>query len=198
MLVLALGIVVFLGVHTMTTLRGTRARLIERFGPQRYKGLHSLVAFVGLVLIIWGFARYRAAGEIPLWTPPEGARHATIALMWLALVSLAVVNPAPGRMAPARSRIRGWVKHPLLTAVMLWALAHLFANGDLGSVLLFGAFFLWTIYDRVAVRQRGDRGAAPSAVFTRADAIAVAVGTLLWAALILLHPYIIGVPVVFW
>ena len=198
MFILALGIILFLGVHSLPTFPAARAGLAARIGRERYKGLHALLALVGLILIVWGFARYRQTGEIALWTPIEGARHAAIALMWLALVSLALVNPAPGRRIAAPSRVRGWIKHPLLTAVMLWAAAHLVANGDAGSVLLFGAFFVWTIYDRVSVTRRGDPGAAPSAVFTRADALAVAVGTLLWAALIFLHPYVIGVAVVMW
>ena len=75
MLVLALGIVVFLGVHSLTTFRETRTALTERFGLGPFKGVYSLASLVGFALIVWGFSRYRAEGLIHVWTPPTGARH---------------------------------------------------------------------------------------------------------------------------
>ncbi len=189
MLILLIGIVVFLGAHTLTTLRATRGQMIERLGLGPYRGLHSLVALIGLALIVWGFARYRADGLIPVWTPPLWTRHLTIGLMWFAFVSLACINPAPGR-------IRGWLRHPLLVAIKIWALAHLLANGDAGGMLLFGSFLAWAVYDRIALKRRGDLGAAPSTSFTRADARALIVGTIAYVAMIFLHPYLIGVAVI--
>ena len=109
MLILLIGIVVFLGVHSLTTLRETRTRLIEWLGPGPFKGLYSLVAIAGFVLIVWGFSRYRAEGLITLWTPPTWTRHLAISLMWFAFVALACMNPAPGM-------IRGWLRHPMLVA----------------------------------------------------------------------------------
>jgi uncharacterized membrane protein len=192
MFVLALGLALTLGVHVFASLRGPRASLVRRIGADPYRGLHSLIAVVGLALIVWGFIRYRADAWDPIWAPPEHARDATWTLMWFALVSLACVfNPAPGR-------IRGWLRHPLLASATLWSLAHLVSNGDAGGMLLFGAFFVWSIYARVALTLRGDSGAAPSAAFTRADAIDLAVGTLLWVALAALHPYFAGVVAVDW
>ncbi len=189
MFVLVLGIIIFLGVHTLPTFRATRTSLIERFGLGPFKGLYSLVALIGLALIVWGFSRYRADGLIAVWTPPIWARHLTIALMWFTFVALACMNPAP-------SRIRGWLRHPMLAAVKIWALAHLLANGDAGGMLLFGSFLAWAVYDRIAVTRRGDLGAPPIASFTRADAIALGVGTLAYVAMIFLHPFIIGVAVI--
>lgn len=187
--VLILGIVIFLGVHTLTTFRGARADLIERLGAGPFKILYSAAAFVGLVLIAWGFSRYRAAGWVQVWNPPAGMRHLTITLMWFAFVALACMNPAP-------SRIRGWLRHPMLVAIKIWALAHLLANGDLGGILLFGAFLAWAVFDRIAVKRRGDPGAPRIGSFTRADALALGVGTIAYVAMIFLHPVLIGVPVI--
>lgn len=189
MLVLALGIVVFLGVHVLTTFRDTRARLIERVGPGPYKMAYSLASLIGFVLIVWGFARYRADGLIPIWSPPLWARHITIALMWFAFVALAAMNPAPGR-------IRGWLRHPMLVAIKIWAFAHLLANGDAGGMLLFGSFLAYAVYDRIAVRKRSDPGAPAVKTFTRADALVLGVGTAAYIAMIFLHPVLIGVPVI--
>jgi uncharacterized membrane protein len=189
MALLILGIVIFLGAHTFTTLRERRQGVADALGPNVYKGLHSVASLVGFVLICVGFSHYRASGLIPLWTPPAGMRHLTIVLMWFAFVSLAAMNPSPGR-------IRGWLRHPMLVAVKIWALAHLLANGDLGGILLFGSFLAWAVYDRIAVKRRGDLGAARVASFTRTDAVVLIVGTILWIAMIFLHPYVIGVPVI--
>jgi len=188
MLVLILGIVVFLGVHSLTSFRETRTGLIERFGLGPFKTVYSLVAFAGFALIVWGFSRYRADGLISLWIPPTWSRHLAVALMWFAFVALACVNPAPGM-------IRGWLRHPTLVAVKVWALAHLLANGDAGGMLLFGSFLAWAVFDRIAVKKRGDIGAPRTASFTRADAIALGAGTLAYVAMIFLHPMLIGVPV---
>ena len=188
MLTLLIGIVVFLGVHTLSTQRETRAALIARFGEGPYKGLFSLGAVVGFVLIVWGFSLYRLQGWIQVWTPPTWTRHLTITLMWFAFVSLACMNPAP-------SRIRCWLRHPMLVAIKIWALAHLLANGDLGGMLLFGAFLAWAVYDRIAVKRRGDLGAPRVSSFTPADGVNLLVGTVGYVAMMFLHPYLIGVSV---
>ena len=183
MVTLLIGIVVFLGVHTLTTLREARAALIARFGEGPYKGLYSLGALVGFVLIVWGFSLYRSEDWVQIWYPPIWTRHLTITLMWFAFVSLACMNPAP-------SRIRGWLRHPMLVAIKIWALAHLIANGDLGGMLLFGAFLAWAVYDQIAVKRRGDLGAPRVSSFTPADGVNLAVGTVGYIAMIFLHPYL--------
>ena len=189
MILLILGIVIFLGAHTFSTLRGPRQSLADAVGLNAYKGLHGLVSLIGFVLICVGFSRYRADGMIPLWWPPAGMRHLTILLMLFAFISLAAMNPAP-------SRIRGWLRHPMLVAVKTWSLAHLLANGDLGGIILFGSFLAWAVYDRISVKRRGDLGAARVASFTRADAMTLIVGAILWVAMMFLHPYLIGVRVI--
>ncbi len=191
MFVLALGLVMMLGVHVFASLSGPHGRVVERIGADPYRGLHSLVAAAGLALIVWGFIRYRADAWDQIWAPPERAHDVTLTLMWFAFVSLACMNKAPGK-------IRGWLRHPLLASVTLWSLAHLVSNGDAGGMLLFGAFFVWSIYARIALELRGDHGAAPSAAFTRADAIALVVGAVLWAAMIMLHTTLIGVVAIDW
>ena len=189
MLVLILGIIIFLGVHTLTTQREMRTSLIERLGAGPYKGLYSIGSLIGFVLICWGFSMYRANGMIVVWSPPVWTRHLTITLMWFAFVALAAMNPAP-------SRIRGWLRHPMLVGIKIWALAHLLANGDLGGMILFGSFLAWAVFDRIAVKRRGDMGAVRLSNFTKADAIVLATGTLAFVAMIFLHPYLIGVAVV--
>ncbi len=188
MAILILGIALFVGVHIFSTQREMRAGLIERYGLQAYKGAYALIALAGLLLIIWGFSRYRADGIIQIWEPPTWTRHVAMPLVWFAFVALA------SRRAPP-SRIRGWLRHPTLVALKSWATAHLLANGDLGGMVLFGSLLGFAVYDRIAVKRRGDAGAPRVDAFTKGDAIAVGAGTALYALFLLLHPYLFGVAV---
>ena len=189
MLLLILGIIIFLGAHTFTTLRENRQGVVDSVGLNVYKGLHGLVSLIGFVLICVGFSHYRAGGLIPVWTPPAGMRHLTILLMWFAFVALACMNKAPGR-------IRGWLRHPMLVGIKIWALAHLLANGDLGGMVLFGSFLAFAVFDRIAVKRRGDIGAIRIGSFTRADGMALGLGTVAYGLMILAHPWLIGVSVI--
>jgi uncharacterized membrane protein len=188
--ILILGLAVFLATHVFVSFREARASAIERLGLPAYRGLFALVSLVGLVLIIWGYAQYRAQDLIQLWSPPAFMRHITVGLMLLSVI-LIVAAFVP-------SHIGSRLKHPMLAGVKTWALAHLLSNGDLGSVLLFGTFLAWGVYARIAAKRRGDIGAAAKPVpsgWTN-DIIVVVVGTAVFLALGLwFHPYVIGVPV---
>jgi uncharacterized membrane protein len=187
--VMILGLVLFLGVHLVSTRRDFRSELIARFGESFYKLGYALISAAGLALIVWGFADYRAHGWIDVWTPPKAMRHITVALMLPAIILVVA--------AYIRGRIYTTLKHPMLTAVKLWAAAHLLANGDLGSIILFGAFLAWAVYDRISLKRRTDSGSPPIPVGgVGNDAIAVAVGVVAYLALgFAFHPVVIGVPV---
>jgi uncharacterized membrane protein len=192
MTLLLAGLVLFLGVHTFTTLRQLRQRTITRLGEGPYKGLYSLVSAIGLIMIVIGFGRYRGAGYIPVWDPPSWLHGVTLVLMWFAFVALAATYSPLGK-------IKSTLRHPMLVSIKTWALAHLLVNGDLGSIGLFGAFLAWAVYDRIAAKRRGkveggDAGAPASGV-TMGDAIAVVIGSAAYAAMWWLHPIAIGVPI---
>jgi uncharacterized membrane protein len=190
LLVMILGLVLFLGVHTLTTQRGLRARLIASAGEGSYKIGYALASLLGLVLIVWGFANYRATGWIDIWYPPKVLKYVAAALT-LPAVILVVASYIRGRIYTA-------LKHPMLSGVKLWAAAHLLANGDLGSIILFGSFLGWAVFDRISLKHRADTGAPPIPVGGPVnDLIAVAVGLVAYLALAFaFHPVVIGVPVV--
>lgn len=185
MTILIIGLIVFFASHAFTMARGNRALLIERLGEGPYKGLYSLVSLVGLGLIIWGFGSYRAGGYIPIWDPPRWTRDLAFVLMIPATILFAATY-LPGE-------IKRRAKHPMLVALKIWALAHLLANGDVGSVLIFATFLVYGVVDRIAVKRRGEAAAiAPG--WSRNDTVAVLVGLVAFAAIVLyLHPLIIGV-----
>lgn len=186
MSILILGLALFLGVHSFTTLRGARAAVIGRLGEGGYKGLYSALSAVGLILIFIGFGNYRSAGYIQIWSPPFSLFHPiALLLLWFAFVALMATYAPP-------SRIRYLLRHPMLVAVKAWALSHLLVNGDLGSMLLFGSLLAWAIYDRIAVKRRGDRG-APPVTWSINDLLVVGIGTVAYLAVFWLHDSLIGV-----
>jgi uncharacterized membrane protein len=187
--VLVIGLAVFIGGHLFATMRTQRAALVARVGEAPYKGLFSLFALVGLVLISYGYARYKADGWTDVWYPPRWTIYVTQILMW----------PASIFAVAAYSRGDIWrrLKHPLLVAVKTWALAHLISNGDLGSIVMFGALLAWAVYDRITLKRRADPGAPPIPVGGRRnDVIALVGGTILYLLLgLMFHPLVLGVPV---
>ena len=189
LLVMILGLALFFGVHMLTTQRELRARFVASMGEGGYKIFYSLVSIAGLALIVWGFAHYRATGWIDVWSPPTAFKHITVALM-LPAVILVVASYI-------RGRIYTTLKHPMLAGVKLWAAAHLLANGDLGSIILFGSFLAWAVFDRISLKRRADGGGPPIPVGGPTnDLIAVAVGVIAYLALAFaFHPVVIGVPV---
>ena len=183
-----LGLIVFLGAHVFVTMRGERAALVAKLGVAPYRLLFSLVSIVGIVLIGYGFAEYRAAGPIAVWNPPPWTRHIVEGLMWPASI-MVVAAYIPGN-------IKRVLKHPMLVGVKTWAFAHLCANGDLGGMILFGSVLAWAVYDRITLKRRSDPGAPPiPSGGGKNDLIAVVVGTVLYLLLgFVFHPIVIGVP----
>lgn len=184
------GLALFFGPHLFSAFRSraqeTDLRIRLGYGP--YMGLYSLVAIAGLVLVIMGYGAMRPAPV--LYTPPVWAAHLNYILILVALVMLAAAYAPKGHIARA-------LKHPMLVAIKVWALGHLLANGELNSVILFGAFLAFAVTDRIAVKRRGDLGAgrveSPSLA---GDAIAVIAGTAAYAAILFwLHPVLFGVSV---
>ncbi len=188
MTTLILGLLLFLGVHSVRIVADPwRSAQIARVGEMRWKGVYSLLSAVALGLIIWGYGSARA-GDVALWVPPLPMRHLAAGLTLPAFILL-VAAYLPG------SHIKAKVGHPMVAGVKLWALAHLLANGNRADALLFGAFLAWAIADFIAARRR-DRIAGrtyPVCCWTR-DASVVAIGTLAWAVFALWgHAWLIGV-----
>jgi len=182
---LILGLVVFLGVHCV---RGTapefRDRMIAEHGEAAWKGIYSVISIAGFVLLIWGFGQARLDAPF-LYEPPVLLKALATPLMLISLILFVASQIPPGRIKQA-------AKHPMVLAVIVWAFAHLLANGDLASLILFLAFLVWAVWNRIVVNRRGDP--AFENVSVRNDVIAVVVGTALTAWFLLqLHGWLFGV-----
>ena len=185
MILLVAGLALFIAVHLVPSIVPLRAALIARLGAGPYCGLFSLIALVGLVLVVWGFAR---APFEPLYTAPAWGRQVALFAVPVALVLLAAANMP--------THIRAVFRHPMLLGVLLWAIAHLLSNGDLRSVVLFGSFAGYAVLDLISVRARGKRPSTEKAPRLAMDAAAIAAGLVAAGLLAYFHANLFGVPAI--
>ncbi|MEZ5856519.1 MAG: NnrU family protein [Hyphomicrobiaceae bacterium] len=192
MLTLVLGLVIFIGIHLVTTQTELRQSLARRFGEGPFKGFYAVVALVGFALIVAGYHKIQLhPGKNPvLWSPPAWGRHVTMALM-LPVFPLLIATYLPGR-------ISGALKHPMITAVKFWALAHLFVRGDAASLLLFLGMLGWAVFDRISLKKREAAGlVTPKSGPVRNDIIAIVAGLIVYVIFVKWgHPALIGVQII--
>lgn len=192
MLLLILGLALFIAIHILPTRPDLRGELAGRFGENAYKGFFSIVSAVGFALIVYGYHKVQLhPGKNPvLWQPPTWGRHVTMALM-LPVFPLLIATYLPGKIA-------GALRHPMITAVKFWALAHLFVRGDAASLVLFLGFLGWAVFDRISLKHREAAGlVTPRTGPVRNDAMAIVAGLAIYGIFAKWgHPALIGVAVV--
>ncbi|MEE2783243.1 MAG: NnrU family protein [Pseudomonadota bacterium] len=180
---LIFGLAVFIGIHMVPSIPGMKSAFVEKIGDSGYQGAYSLVALSGLGLIIYGMMQ---APFISLWVPPEWGRPVCFALMGGAvLLYTAAFLP---------SSIKHFTRHPMLWGTTLWAAAHLLANGDQASLLLFGGLGLFGVskvflIDARQPTARGERQPLGK------NLILGGVAAALYALLTYFHQYLSGVAI---
>ena len=125
------------------------AHLFKRIAPDARaslgssgKGIVTAALIAALILIILG---YRMADFIPVWTPPSFMVHINNLLMLCAVFVFASGHTT--------GRLRGWLRHPMLHSVKIWATAHLLVNGDLASIILFGSLLCWAVATPILINR---------------------------------------------
>jgi uncharacterized membrane protein len=186
MLMLVAGLMLFFGPHSIAIVAPSwRDRMVMHLRAGAWKAAYSLISTVGLTLIVIGFAHARRA-PLVLYVSPAWLHAATWILM-LPVFPLLFAAYLPGR-------IRAATGHPMLTATMIWAMAHLLANGTLADVLLFGSFLIWAVADRISLKRRVPAPAPGAPPSRYNDLIALVLGVGVYALFILrLHALIIGI-----
>lgn len=186
--ILILGLVVFLGAHSVRIVAdGWRARMVARIGLKPWKAVFALVSLIGFVLLVYGFGQARHTPEL-LYVPPPALKHLNALFVLVALVLFFASHAPP-------NHFRAWLHHPMAAGVAVWAAGHLMATGFLHDVVLFGAFLAWAVVDFIAGRRR-DRieGTQYAAGTAKGDIGAVVLGIIVWALFALwLHGLLIGV-----
>lgn len=186
MLELVLGLVLFLGIHSVSIVaRAGRDAAVQRLGKGAWQGLYSLVALAGLLLVIRGYASARLSPDV-LWVAPTALRHIA-GLLLLPVFPCLLAAYLPGTL---RTRL----KHPMLVGVKAWALAHLLVVGTLAGTLLFASVLAWAVIDRISLKRRPPQSTPALPASPWNDVIAIAGGLALYVFMILKgHLLLIGV-----
>jgi uncharacterized membrane protein len=184
MALLILGVLLWAVSHLFPAVGvDQRARLVQRLGEGRYRGLFSLVIALAVVLMVLG---WKSAAPMPVYRAPSLGPPLTGMVMLVAMVLFFSARP--------KTNIKRALRHPQLTGVLVWALAHLLANGDSRSVVLFGGLAVWTIVQIIATNRRDGPWKKPDAVSLKMDAIPLVIGVVAYGVLLWAHPWLFGVP----
>ena len=201
-----LGLILFLGSHSVGIFAPLwREKTVGKIGLNPYKGITSLVALAGIILIVKGHDN--ALDSLTWgWAPPLFTKHLTVLLMLFALIML-VSSFVPN------NHIKAKLKHPMILGVKIWAFSHLICNGEGANVILFGSFLVWAVLDFRSVRQK-DRLASQADTVNHFPGVAdqtinsapipqpstfntllcIVLGALIWLALVAyLHNLLFGV-----
>jgi len=182
--ILLLGAVLFVGIHLVPALGQTRARLVSRLSLSGYKGLFTLFSLLGLGLMIYGKSK---TPHIDIWSPAAWSRDVVPIFMLPSMVLLAA--------AKFPTNIKRFTPHPMMWGFILWSGAHLLANGDLASAILFGSIGAYSIIAILSANQRG-ANVSTTAVPLGKEAVVIGFGIAVYIALLFLHPILFGVAVI--
>ena len=184
MTILLSGLVIFFGIHAVPLFPSFKASLQSRFGEMRFKGVYSMVALTGFALILFGMSRaeFRPVFTPPAWSPLIA--NLAMPVAFCLLVAAYVPN-----------NFRRVIRNPMLSGVLVWALAHLIANGDLASILLFGLFGTYSVIDIISVNRRSS-AATPAKQPLQKDALVLVIGFAAFWIVRYFHAALFGVPVV--
>lgn len=178
------GVALWSFVHLMPSLAPTvRTKLVGALGPNPYKGLFSFDVILALGLIIWG---WKTATPSHVYAPPLAGSIVPGILVAVAFVLMVA--------STTRNNIKRRVRHPQMTAVILWGAAHLLANGDSRSLVLFGGFTLWALLEIVFINRRDGEWHKPEPQPLSSDLITLVAAALTWAAIAHFHQSLFGVP----
>ena len=179
---LILGIIIFFSIHLVPILP-IKNILINRLGENKYKGLFSLIALAGLLIIIYGFAH---ADFHPVWDPLPYSREIALALMPISMILLAAAN--------IQTNIKKFIKHPMLIAILIWSFVHLIANGDLRSIILFGSFGLYALIDIFFSKKVLTTNIEAKYTLSK-DIMVIIIGLVAYLIIVYYHQFIAGVTI---
>ena len=183
MIWLVSGVVLWAAIHFVpSVLPGVRSNLVSALGEKPYRGVFALVVLIALVMIVGG---WRASTPTALYAPPSWGPDFAFLLMFVAIVLFGAAH--------AKTNIKRFIRHPQLTGVLFWSIAHIVSNGDSRSLILFAGLGLWSGIEMSLINRREGAWVKPERASFRSEAIGATVGVVVFLVLIALHPYFAGV-----
>lgn len=182
---LMLGVLMWAVVHLFPSVMPAKRNELRAQCGKKYEGVFALKLLIALALIVIG---WHLAVPTPIYTPPVWGQHVTMLLVLIAVILFAAAH--------TKSRIRQYVRHPMLEGVAIWAVGHLFANGDSRSLVLFGGMLIWSLVNQFTINQRDGTWVKPEAGSMSREAMLLIASIVIYGVLMFLHPYFTGVPVI--
>ena len=180
MTLLVLGILIWVVVHLFKRVAPeARARMDARLGKGPARGVTAALLLLATLLIVIGFRR---APFVAVYDPPSWGIHLNN-LMMLGAVALLGAGHSKGVA-------RTWLRHPMLTAVVVWALAHLLVNGDRASLVLFGAMGLWAVAEMALISAREPAWVRPAPGTTAGTVRWIAITLVVFAVITTVHTWL--------
>ena len=178
-----MGVVLFAVVHFIPSLApGVKTSWQGKLGESGYKGVFSLALLASFALMIIG---WRGAQPVSIYMPVSAIREPAMGLLFVAIGLLVVGS--------LNSRLRQWVRHPQLTGLLLWAVAHLLLNGDSRSVTLFGGMAIWSSVEMWAINKREGPWVKSEIPSVSAEVGIVLITAVAVAAIVWGHSYLSGI-----
>jgi uncharacterized membrane protein len=183
---LILGLVLFIGIHSISIIAPVYRETLVTKNEKAYKAVYALLSFLGLYFIVTGYGALRENPSI-IYFGAQSLRP-LVSILMLGGFILFLAPYFPGKIKAA-------AKNPQLLSVVLWAFSHLLVNGNLADILLFGSFLAWAIVDLISMKKRQQRVVSPLKASWVNDVIVIVVGTVFYVIFVIfLHSYLIGVP----
>lgn len=188
MTLLITGLLIWSLVHLFPSLAPqARKTLSTKLGEMPYQGLFALCILLGLGMIIVG---WRSALPTHIYLPVAALRHVAMLIVVCGFILMAAANFS-------NSRIRQTIRHPQLTGVLLWAIAHLLANGDSRSVTLFSSIAVWSVISMITINRRDGTWQKASSVMPLYKELGIVVAGVVVAAIVVrFHVYLSGVALI--
>ena len=161
---------------------GLRKSAISKIGENPYKGIFALLMALSIYLMISGWKM--TVPEL-IYLPPAWGRHVSALLILIAFVLLLAPYPA--------NNFQRILRHPQLTGVACWGVGHLFSNGEIRSVVLFGGLAAWAIIEILLINRRDGARSRPPAAPIRNDILLLVLGGVIYGVLLYAHPWLFGV-----
>lgn len=172
MTLLILGLILWILAHYFKRLAPDMRANMGNAG----KGVVALLIVASVALMIFG---YRWAPFIPVWSPPSFMVHINNLLM---LIAFFVYG-----MSATTGRLRGKMRHPQLTAVKIWAVAHLLVNGDLASLILFGGLLAWAVGSVILINRSEPNWQRPAPGAAKKDILLVVITLVMFSVVAAIH-----------
>ena len=172
---LVLGLLIWVGAHIFKRVAPAQREAMGDKG----KGVVAVLLLVSLGLMIWG---YRGAEFIPVWNPPSFMVHINNLLMLIAVFVFG--------MSATTGRLRGKMRHPQLTSVKIWAVAHLLVNGDLASIILFGGMLAWAVLEVILINKAVPVWDRPQPGEAKKDVVLVVITLVMFGLMTGIHAWL--------